>query len=90
MEELCARSTSSYAHKGIVPSFSRLLKALHPPQDPGFQTLAAQRWATYRAGPWSNAVVSALIDSQSATLQPAGLRTLDKCGAISQPSILRQ
>ena len=55
-----------------------LTPSLYPPQDPGFQTLVAQRWAAIRAGPWSDAVVGALIDGEAAVLQPAALRTLDK------------
>ena len=49
-------------------------------QDPGYRTLVAQRWAVFRAGPWSDAAVGGLISGAEAALQPAGLRTLNKCG----------
>ena len=50
-----------------------------PMQDPGFQTLCAQRFQALRAGPWADAVVNATLAKQQATIQPAATRTLNKC-----------
>lgn len=55
-------------------------------QDPGFQQLCARRFQEFRAGPWSEASVAALIDAQQAALEPAALRTLNKCARVRKGS----
>ena len=56
-------------------------------QDPEFQLFTARRFLQLRAGPWSDAVVTGLIDAKQTALMPAALRTLNKCGTEGHRNI---